>query len=71
MPAKSPEAIARKTAKFNERRNARRKAAREVVAGVTPVVTSPNRKWRIGPNPPEMSKSELRAMFADAAANTK
>ena len=69
MPAVTPAAIARKAQRKNESNRAKR-AAELAAAGRTPTVTSMNRKWRIGPKMPEMSKAELRAMFAQAMAVT-
>jgi hypothetical protein len=67
MPTVSAEAIARKAQRKNERKRAKRAAD---LAGPAPLVTSMNRKWRIGPKMPEMSKAELRAMFAEAMQRT-
>jgi hypothetical protein len=65
MPAKSPEALARKKQRFNERRRAKRIAASQPVQ----TVTSPHRKWRIGPEV-VMSKREMADMLAQAVRNT-
>lgn len=74
MSEKLIEAMERRKERDRVKMRGKRKAkadAKRAVAGTAPIVTSMNRKWRIGPNPPEMSKSELRAMFAEAARNTK
>jgi hypothetical protein len=72
MTAKSIEAIERKRINDNLRKRKQRaaaKKAREVVAAPI-VLRSSNRKWHIGPPAPAMSKAEMRAMFAQACANT-
>ncbi len=65
MPAKSPEAL--------ERKNAKRRA-RYAKANPPPANTpsSPGIKLRLffRPHQRQMSKSELRDMYANAAANT-
>ena len=65
MPVKSPEAIARKKQRRNERN---REGARRAAVAV-PIVST-NRKWRIGPPMPEMTKTQLRAMLAQIFQNT-
>lgn len=66
MPATTPEAIARKRHRKNKRRRERRAQANPVVV---PTINL-SRRWHIGPKMPEMSKAELRAMFAEAMART-
>jgi hypothetical protein len=72
MPAKSPEAIERKRVAANARKQAQRDQVRKSRSGVAkPIVPkSPNRKFFLGPRMRDMSKSELRAMLAEAVRNT-
>ncbi len=69
MPAKSAEAIERRRALRMERDRAKAAAKK---SGVAPVVTpkKPNRQTMVFVRPVEMTKSELRAMFAEAMQNT-
>jgi hypothetical protein len=72
MPATSPAALERKRIRANQRKKAQRdqvRKSREGVARPAVSVKSPNRKWHIRPAV-DMSKSELRAMLAEAVRNT-
>ncbi len=69
MPAKSAEAVERKRALRMERDRAKAAAKK---SGVAPVVApkKPNRQTMVLVRPVEMTKSELRAMFAEAMQRT-
>jgi len=66
MPAKSPEAIARK----NQRRNERRKPSTFVLKKSDLPAHKIARRNMMG-KMPEMTKSELRQMLTDAVRNTR
>jgi hypothetical protein len=66
MPSSSPEALSRK----RQRRRERRLEKKAAIPAVASVIISTNRKWRLGPPAPEMSKAELRRMFAEAMQRT-
>lgn len=70
MPAKSPEALARKRQRRAEKN--RRKAAKQAVSIDRTVVLSSRKitARRMMPKIGDLSKSELREMIAAAAANT-
>lgn len=68
MPAKSAEAIERKRALRMERDRAKAAAKKSGVA--PPVRMKPNRQTMVFVRPVEMTKKELRAMFAEAMQNT-
>lgn len=73
MPATSPEAIARKKIRKYARakeRKAENRAAEIAALTALPPRPGTGRKWFRGPPMPEMSKSQLREMFAQAAQNT-
>jgi hypothetical protein len=70
MPAKSPEALARKAEKAKARRHAKSAAKRYQLQ------QSDLPKYKIAarnmlPRLPDMSKSELRAMLSQAVKNTE
>lgn len=70
---KSPEAIERCKAYDRERSRRKREEARAANLAVLPelpVAAARIMKRKLMPRLPEMSKSELRAMFAQAAKNT-
>lgn len=55
--------------KMRKKRAAMADAKRAELAAMPPA-KGLGRKWLIGPRVPEMTKSELREMFAQAAKNT-
>ncbi len=63
MPAKSPEALARKKERAKQRKREKRTPAAKPSGEYV-------RKWFVGPPMAPMSKSALRAMLAQAARNT-
>lgn len=71
----SPEAIERRKARdiaYTQKRRADARVARLEAANGAPAVTVRRAMtWRIGPVGRELSKDELRAMLATAAANTR
>lgn len=69
MPA-SPEAIERRRARDRERDRKRRASKRAAAKAAVAKPPSPNRLTFRGPVGPEKSKSELRAMLAEAMFNT-
>jgi hypothetical protein len=66
MPAKSPEAIARK----RQRKNARRRVQRPILQREPVTASERILARRMMPRLPEMTKTELRAMLASALRNT-
>jgi hypothetical protein len=68
MPSNSPEALERKRQKAKLRKRAKRTATQ--VAPAIIKKPSPNRLTFRGPAGPEKSKSELRAILAEAMFNT-
>lgn len=68
MPAKSPEAVARKNARLREKRAAKRKA---LVASFKRQVSKTSPEYRRQfVAPLDMTKGELRALIAQAVQNT-
>lgn len=73
MVSRTPEAMERRRKRDRDRQKVKREARRVEKAKerkAHPVTVHVRRNWHIGPRMPEKSKAELRAMFADAAANT-
>lgn len=70
----SPEAIERRKARdiaYTNKRRENERAARLEAAKGTPAATARRMMaWRIGPVEPELSKPQLREMFAVAMRNT-
>lgn len=68
MPAKSPEALAKK-ARTRQSRRWRARKPMVITKSMMPIYKISAR--RMMPKLPPMTKSELRAMLASAAENTK
>lgn len=72
MPAKSPEALARKRARLNERKRAAKAKLRADVGKSQDLTLSSHKitARRLMPRIGDLSKAELRAMLAAAVLNT-